>query len=300
MQKTVVVSNTFVYLSYIVTVCFGLALFGSYVDVKEAGGNIVNVFSADDILINVARFMLMIHFVTVIPITICTTRQNFHRVYLRLFGLDDRADDVDEVFTVPFYTVVIEAVTAILIGLVLADTVPGIAVVIGICGALGGGVSIMILPGLCGMKVFSEFHERGFTGTGDDDDTTKDDNDTSNMNQTIDGGMVVGVTPTNNTNPQTPTIVRNQTSATPSNRVVGDAAVDPPLQSESHHNNNNSSLVVKIPDVLTSIYSNNLLGFCRFRLSNMTYYYMCVALVVVGTVTSIASLITILLSLNSS
>merc|ERR1712000_355491 len=152
--------GTLITATYIITGYLGYSMFGPAITSKQISGNVVNGFGASDVLINVARVGLFIHFVCVFPLLAGAVRLCIHRVGLRLFGLHDRADDPDEVFKIPFSVIAIEVFFIVACAVVVAGVVPGIAVVIDIAGCLGGTFTLMILPGIVGVLIFPEIAKR--------------------------------------------------------------------------------------------------------------------------------------------
>lgn len=160
MQKSVLSGMVLDATVYILTGTFGYLMFGEGVASKESGGDIVNNFADDDLLINIARFGLFFHFVCVFPLVISAVRLCFHRVGLRVLGLHERAGDPDEVFKVPMGVIAMEVFVLVIAAVIVAGVVPGIGIVINLAGCLGGTFSLMILPGIVGMYIFPELEQR--------------------------------------------------------------------------------------------------------------------------------------------
>jgi amino acid permease len=160
MQRPVIAAMLLVAFAYVLTGVVGYLAFGDGVATKRSGGDIVNNFNASDTLMNVARLALFVHFVSVFPIVSFAVRQCAHRAYLRVSGQHERAEDPEEVFRVPYVYVAGEALTITVLAVLLAGVVPGIGGVIDLAGCLGGTFSLMILPGIVGMCIFSEIRAR--------------------------------------------------------------------------------------------------------------------------------------------
>jgi amino acid permease len=160
MLLTVLIAFPTIIVTYIVMGVLGYLSFGRAIANASAGGSIANNYGTFDTLMNVARFLLFFHFVSVFPVIAVNVRQCVHRLILRARGDKVRASDPEEVFRTPQLVIVAEAIAVVTAAVLIAAVVPGIDIVIEIAGALTGTFVLMTLPGIVGIYVFSAMEEQ--------------------------------------------------------------------------------------------------------------------------------------------
>jgi amino acid permease len=195
---TAAISQPIIFLCYLCTGVFGFLLFGSAVDSKHSGGNIVKNFSDDDAAVNVGRFGLFFHFCCVYPILAVACRRGLHSIYVRHCqhgpasasdvpvirsdtdsGVHANANSVQPNLSVfatkpaaneaSLRVVIVEAFGIVSTSIALAWIAPGINIVVNITGCLFGILFMFIVPGILGARLY---RDRLAKGGGRDHDVT--------------------------------------------------------------------------------------------------------------------------------
>lgn len=195
MLKSVYIAFPIVTVCYATTGFFGYLTFGTLVASPAAGGDIVRNYPADDLLVNIGRFGLFLHFACVYPILSVCARRGLHRVIMhaltwnrlstpdeedetppanettKYYSTDHRykmsggsdelplSDDADRDVGSPEDTttlaIVLEALFIVCTSVVLAAYISGISVVIDFLGTLLGTVMMFTVPGFTGWCILS-------------------------------------------------------------------------------------------------------------------------------------------------
>jgi amino acid permease len=140
---------------YVVVGVCGYLTFGSDVARADIGGNIANNYSKGDLLLNVARFGLFVHFLCVFPVVAINCRHGIHRIALHIVGRHDDAHDPETVFNAPSSAIAVEAGIVTVSAVVCGAYIPGIFFVVNLTGATAGMFAAFIAPGFMGVVLWS-------------------------------------------------------------------------------------------------------------------------------------------------